>query len=183
MAGLMTPDAFLAWLSAIGIAHETIWHDPVFTVAESKAAAIHERLPGAHVKNLFLKDRDGRFWLATLLEHRRVPIGALARSLGLPRMSFAAAEELMHCLGVTPGSVTPFALVNDRAGAGRGGRVGFILDGALATAEGRITAHPLTNRATTAIAAAEFPRFLAATGHVPLIADLADLAGLAEAAG
>jgi Ala-tRNA(Pro) deacylase len=167
----MTPDGFLAWLDVIGIAQETIWHDPVFTVAESKAAAIHERLPGAHVKNLFLKDRDGRFWLATLPEHRRVPIGALARHLGLPRMSFASAEELMDCLGVTPGSVTPFALVNDRAG-----RVGFILDAALAAAEGRITAHPLTNRATTAIAAADFPRVLAATGHVPLIADLAGLA-------
>lgn len=166
----MTPDAFLAWLGAIGIAHETIWHDPVFTVAESRALAIHERLPGAHVKNLFLKDRDGRFWLATLPEHRRVPIGALARSLGLPRMSFAAAGELMDCLGMTPGSVTPFALVNDAAG-----RVGFILDAALAAA-GRITAHPLTNRATTAIAAADFPRFLQATGHVPLIADLAALA-------
>jgi Ala-tRNA(Pro) deacylase len=167
----LTPEAFLAWLAAIGIAAETIWHAPVFTVAESKTAAIHERLPGAHVKNLFLKDRDGRFWLATLPEHRHVPIGALARHLGLPRMSFASAEELADCLGVTPGSVTPFALVNDRAG-----RVGFILDEALATAEGRLTAHPLTNRATTAIAAADFPRFLAATGHVPRVAALAGLA-------
>jgi Ala-tRNA(Pro) deacylase len=166
----MTPEDFLAWLAAIGIAHETIWHEPVFTVAESKAAAIHERLPGAHVKNLFLKDRDGRFWLATLPEDRRVPIGVLARGLRLPRMSFADAGELMDCLGVTPGSVTPFALVNDRVR-----RVGFILDAALAVAEGRITAHPLTNRATTAIAAADVRRFLAATGHVPLIADLAAL--------
>lgn len=166
----MTPEAFLAWLGAQGIAQETVWHEPVFTVAESKAAAIHERLPGAHVKNLFLKDREGRFWLATLPEHRRVPIGALARSLGLPRMSFATAEELMSCLGVTPGSVTPFALVNDRAG-----RVGFILDRALAEAAGRITAHPLTNAATTAVSAADFRRFLAATGHSPLIADLAAL--------
>jgi Ala-tRNA(Pro) deacylase len=166
----MSPDAFLAWLEGLGIAHETIWHDPVFTVAESKALAIHERLPGAHVKNLFLKDREGRFWLATLPEHRRVPIGALARALGLPRMSFGEPAELMACLGVTPGSVTPFALVNDHAR-----RVGFILDQALAEAEGRITAHPLTNTATTAIAAGDFARFLAATGHTPRIAALAAL--------
>jgi Ala-tRNA(Pro) deacylase len=166
----LTPEAFLAWLAGIGIQHETIHHPPVFTVAESKALAIHERLPGAHVKNLFLKDRDGRFWLATVAEHRRVPIGALARSLGLPRMSFGSPEELKAMLGVTPGSVTPFALVNDRAR-----RVGFILDRELAEAEGRITAHPLTNTATTAIAAADLPRFLAATGHRPLLADLAAL--------
>jgi Ala-tRNA(Pro) deacylase len=166
----MTPEAFLAWLGGLGIAHETIRHDPVFTVAESKALAIHERLPGAHVKNLFLKDRDGRFWLATLPEHRRVPIGAVARALGLPRMSFASAPELVALLGVTPGSVTPFALVNDRAG-----RVGFILDRALAEETGRITAHPLTNAATTAVSAADFRRFLAATGHVPRIAELAAL--------
>lgn len=170
----MTPDAFLSWLEGLGIAHETIRHDPVFTVAETKALAIHERLPGAHVKNLFLKDREGRFWLATLLEHRRVPIGALARSLGLPRMSFGTPEELMAMLGVTPGAVTPFALVNDRQR-----RVGFILDRALAETEGRITAHPLTNTATTAISAADFRRFLEATGHRPLLADLAPL----EAAG
>lgn len=166
----MTPEAFLAWLEELGIRHETIRHDPVFTVAESKALAIHERLPGAHLKNLFLKDREGRFWLATLPEHRRVPIGALARSLGLPRMSFGAPEELMDHLGVTPGSVTPFALVNDRDR-----RVGFILDRALAEATGRITAHPLTNAATTAVSAADFRRFLAATGHAPRVADLAAL--------
>ncbi|WP_144185862.1 prolyl-tRNA synthetase associated domain-containing protein [Elioraea rosea] len=170
----MTPEAFLAWLEARGIGHETIHHDPVFTVAESKALAIHARLPGAHVKNLFLKDRDGRHWLATLPEHRRVPIGALARSLGLPRMSFASAEELLALLGVTPGSVTPFALVNDRAR-----RVGFILDRELAEATGRLTAHPLANTATTAVSAEDFRRFLAATGHAPMIADLAPLEGAA----
>jgi Ala-tRNA(Pro) deacylase len=166
----MTPGSFLAWLEELGIRHETIRHDPVFTVAESKALAIHERLPGAHVKNLFLKDREGRFWLATLPEHRRVPISALARSLGLPRMSFGSAAELMDHLGVTPGSVTPFALVNDRDR-----RVGFILDRELAEATGRITAHPLTNAATTAVSAADFRRFLACTGHAPRVADLAAL--------
>lgn len=166
--GPMAPEAFLAWLAGIGITAETVWHAPVFTVAESKAAAIHDGLPGAHVKNLFLKDREGRFWLATLPEHRRVPIGALARALTLPRMSFASAEELLACLGVTPGSVTPFALVNDHAN-----RVGFILDRELAEASGRITAHPLTNAATTAISPADFRRFLAETGHRPLVVDLA----------
>ncbi|QXM24436.1 prolyl-tRNA synthetase associated domain-containing protein [Elioraea tepida] len=168
--GQLTPEAFLAWLEGVGIRHETIRHPPVFTVAESKRERIHERLPGAHVKNLFLKDRDGRFWLATLLEHRRVPIGALARSLGLPRMSFGSPEELGALLGVTPGAVTPFALVNDR-----GHRVGFILDRELWEAQGRITAHPLTNTATTSVSAEDFRRFLALTGHQPRIADVAAL--------
>lgn len=164
----MTPEEFLAWLDRQAIAHETIRHEPVFTVAESKALAIHDRLPGAHVKNLFLKDREGRFWLATLPEYRKIPIGAISRMLGLPRMSFASAEELATHLGVIPGAVTPFALVNDGAH-----RVGFILDRALAEERGRITAHPLTNAATTAVSAAGFRRFLAVTGHVPRIADLA----------
>jgi Ala-tRNA(Pro) deacylase len=164
----LTPEAFLAWLDRLGIAHETVHHPPVFTVAESRAAAIGDRLPGLHVKNLFLKDRDGAFWLVTLREDRRVPIGAIARAVGLPRMSFASAEELRAALGVTPGSVTPFALVNDRARS-----VGLILDRAVAEATGRITAHPLTNTATTAVAAADFRRFLEATGHVPRIVDLA----------
>lgn len=166
----MTPEAFLAWLGEAGLAQETLWHEPVFTVAETKALAVHERLPGAHVKNLFLKDRDGRFWLATLPEHRRVPIGALARALGLPRMSFGSAEELLTCLGVTPGSVTPFALINDRAG-----RVGFILDRELHETQGRVAAHPLTNAATTALSAADFQRFLVLAGHPPRVVDLAAL--------
>ncbi len=164
----LSPMEFLARLDALGIAHRTLWHEPVFTVAETKALGLVERLPGAHVKNLFLKDRAGVFRLVTMLEHRRVPVGALARSLGLPRMSFAAPEEVMAVLGVEPGSVTPFALVNDTARD-----VALVLDSALLDGRyERINAHPLTNRATTSVSVEGFRAFLDALGRSALLADL-----------
>lgn len=167
-AAPLTPAALLDRLAALGIEAHTHHHPPVFTVEESRALGLHHRLPGAHVKNLFLKDRAGAFRLVTMLEHRRVPVGALARALGVPRMSFASAAELGTLLGVSPGAVTPFALINDTAH-----RVEFVLDAALLS--GRypwINAHPLTNAATTAIRPAGLSAFLAATGHVPRLVDL-----------
>ncbi|MCS6853982.1 MAG: prolyl-tRNA synthetase associated domain-containing protein [Elioraea sp.] len=167
----VTPADFLAELDAWGIAHETIWHEPVFSVAETKALGLAERLPGAHVKNLFLKDKAGAFWLVTMLEHRNVSVNALARALAAPRMSFASAEELRATLGVEPGAVTPFALVNETA---RG--VSFVLDSALLDGRfARISAHPLTNRATTAISTEGFRAFLARIGRVPRLVDLDSL--------
>lgn len=164
----LTPEELLARLDAWGIAHETVWHQPVFTVAETKALGLTERLPGAHVKNLFLKDKAGAFWLVTMLEHRNVSVNALARALAAPRMSFASAEDMRASLGVEPGSVTPFALANETA---RG--VAFVLDSALLDGRfARINAHPLTNRATTGVALEGFRAFLDRVGHTPRLVDL-----------
>lgn len=158
-----SPQDLLDRLAELGIDQVTHWHAPVFTVEQTKALRIHETIPGAHVKNLFLKDKQGAFRLVTMLEHRRVPVGALARALGVPRMSFASAEELVATLGVIPGAVTPFALINDTAH-----RVEFVLDAALLSGGyERINAHPLTNEATTSVSAEGFRAFLAATGHSP----------------
>lgn len=164
----LSPQDLLDRLAALGIDQTTRWHEPVFTVAQTKALGLHETLPGAHVKNLFLKDKAGAFRLVTMLEHRRVPVGALARALGVPRMSFASAEELTGLLGVIPGAVTPFALVNDTAH-----RVEFVLDEALLSGRyPRINAHPLTNAATTSVTPEGFRAFLAATGHAPRLVAL-----------
>ena len=99
-------------LDALGIAHRTHRHPPVFTVEESKA--LRGILPGAHVKNLFLRDKKKRVWLVTALEERHIDLKALKRRLGASgSLSFGSAELLMEVLGVTPGSVTPFAVIND----------------------------------------------------------------------
>src|ERR1044071_8970898 len=98
---------------ALGIAHRTHTHPPVFTVAES--AALRGSLPGGHCKSLFLKDRKGGLWLVVALEERRIDLKLLAAMLGAPRFSFGSPDLLRKVLGVPPGSVTPFALANDTA--------------------------------------------------------------------
>lgn len=157
-----TPQALLARLDALGIEHRTVSHPPVFTVEESKA--LRPDLPGGHAKNLFLKPKkgDGPFLLAVLEEDRRVSVNALARALGVPRVAFAPAEDLLAQLGVIPGSVTPFGLVNAAPGAVRA-----ILDRHLMEAFEWVNFHPLTNAMTTAIRPAGLLAFLRHLGHAP----------------
>jgi Ala-tRNA(Pro) deacylase len=163
----LTPEQLFARLDALGIAHRTHWHPPVFTVAE--AAALRGSLPGGHCKTLFLKDKKAGLWLAVMLEERRVDLQRLAARLGAPRFSFGNAAELFAVLGVRPGSVTPFALANDIHR-----RVTPVLDAAMLECE-PLNYHPLVNDRTTAIAAADLLRFIANCGHEPRIVDLADL--------
>ncbi|WP_372621982.1 prolyl-tRNA synthetase associated domain-containing protein [Falsiroseomonas sp.] len=161
-----TPEALLARLDALGIAHRTVTHPPVFTVEQSKA--LRPDLPGGHSKNLFLKPQkgDGPFLLAVLEEDRRVSVNALGRSLGLPRVGFGSAEELMAQLGVEPGSVTPFGMVNARPGAVR-----VVFDRELMQGFEWVNFHPLTNAMTTAIRPADLLRFLRELGHAPELAE------------
>ena len=107
----LTPEELFGRLDALGIAHRTYTHSPVFTVAE--ATALRGSLPGGHCKSLFLKDKKGGFWLTVLLEERLIDLKKLAARLAAPRFSFGGAADLFRLLGVRPGSVTPFALVND----------------------------------------------------------------------
>jgi Ala-tRNA(Pro) deacylase len=159
----MTPDALFARLAALGIATETVWHEPVFTVEEAQAK--RGELPGTHCKCLFLRDKKGALWLAVVEESRRVDLKALAARLGADRFSFGSPDRLMRHLAVEPGSVTPFALINDAAG-----EVRVALDATM-MAGGTLYYHPLTNRATTRISAADLLRFIAATGHEPVLVD------------
>jgi Ala-tRNA(Pro) deacylase len=157
----------LTRLDALGIAHQTQRHPAVFTVEEAKA--LRGELPGAHCKSLFLKDRGGGLWLAIMLEHRRVDLRKLSDRLAAPRFSFGSAELLQEILGVTPGSVTPFAVINDRDG-----RVTVVLDEEMLAID-PLNYHPLTNEATTSIAPGDLLRFLADCGHTPRILHLSDL--------
>ena len=152
-----TPDELFQHLDTLGIAHETHWHEPVFTVAESQA--LRGSLPGGHSKSLFLKNKKGDLWLVTAAEDAAVDLKALTKTLEAGRLSFGKPDLLMDVLGIEPGSVTPFALINDP-----GHRVTFVLDQRLAVME-PLHFHPLTNRATTAVSAANFQNFLTDSGH------------------
>lgn len=169
-----TREALFALFDALGIKTVTRTHAPVFTVAESRA--LHGRMPGGHTKNLFLKDRKGRLFLVVARDDTEIDLKRLPARLGCGRLSFGRAELLRERLGVEPGSVTPFAVINDTAGA-----VEVVLDAGLMQLD-RLNFHPLRNDATTAIARADLIRFLAARGHAPRILPLGNAAGAGPSA-
>jgi len=164
----MSDTALRDALAALGIGWSILEHEAVFTVEES--LAIHEALPGAHTKNLFLKDSAGQFWLVTVEHSRRVDLKALAGAIGARKLSFGKAEDMERLLGVTPGSVTPLAALNDTGGA-----VHVVLDPDLAKADA-VHVHPLRNTATIGLPGADLVRALAAWGHDPLIAAIPERA-------
>src|SRR5262245_42140802 len=157
-----SPDDLFAFLAKLGIATTTIEHPPLFTVEQSKH--LRGEIPGAHTKNLFLIDRKDRLFLLSAEESAAIDLKGLHRKIGASgRLSFGKADDLRQALGVEPGSVTPFAAINDAAR-----RVTIVLDQAL-TARDPLNFHPLTNTRTTRIATADFLRFLDAARHPPLI--------------
>lgn len=155
--------ALYALLDAHGLAWRHHEHAPVFTVEEARH--LRGEIPGAHVKNMVLKEKKGGVWLVTCLEDRRIRIRDLERSVGARGWSFAKPEVLRDLLGVRPGAVTPFAAMNDRDG-----KVRVVLDAQMMAFE-RLNAHPLHNRATTTISPDDLRRFFEVTGHRPLIVD------------
>lgn len=155
-----SPTALFAELDRLGLAHATITHPPVFTVEEAKQ--LRGKIDGGHTKNLFLKDKKDRLFLAVTLEDVPVDLTALGPLIGARgRLSFASADLLREHLGVEPGSVTPFALFNDRTHS-----VTPVLDEAM-LAVNPLNFHPLENTATTAISSADLLKFVAACGHEP----------------
>lgn len=165
MTAFLTPDELCAHLTASGIRFSRIAHEAVFTVAESQT--LREAMPGLHSKNLFLKDKKGRLFLVSARQSARIDLKRLHETIGASgRLSFGSAELLQETLGVTPGSVTAFAVINDRAGA-----VTMVLDAGLMSGE-EVNFHPLVNTATLRIGRDDLLAFLRETGHDPLIVDL-----------
>ena len=157
-----TPDDLFAFLDRLGIAHKTVSHPPLFTVEESQA--LRGKIPGGHTKNLFLKDKKGALFLVVALEDAVIDLKSLHRRLEASgRFSFGSADTMRDTLGVTPGSVTPFGLINDT-----GQRVSVVLDGAMME-HPELNYHPLVNTMTTTIASSGLLRFIEATGHTPRI--------------
>ena len=161
------PD-LIAFFDAHAIDHTTIDHPAVFRVGEGED--IKQGIPGAHTKNLFLKDAKGRLWLISAQDDTQIDLKRLHTVIGSARLSFGSAELMEQALGVTPGSVTAFAMIN---GVGRD--VTFVLDHRLAGAE-RVNFHPLVNTATTGVSQAGFAKFFQALGITPLVVDFAAMA-------
>ena len=160
---MLNPQQLFDRLDSLGIAQHTVEHPPVFTVEEAKA--LRGNLAGHHIKNLFLRNKKEEMWLVVALEDRAIDLKRLGEALGAGKLSFGSPDRLRRHLGVEPGSVTPFALVNDETRVVR-----LALDTGLRDG-GPVNAHPLVNTMTTAIAIGDLLRLFEATGHAPLWLD------------
>jgi Ala-tRNA(Pro) deacylase len=157
-AGPKTADDLFRFLDGLGIAHKTKYHQPVFTVAES--VALRDEIPGGHTKNLFLKDKKDQYFLLTVEENATVDLKTVHQLVGgASKFSFGKPEKLMEYLGVIPGAVTAFGIINDMDR-----NVTIVLDEELMKND-IINCHPLSNDATTSIGRDDLIRFVEATGH------------------
>lgn len=168
LSQIQTPEPFFSRFATLGIDTTTYAHPPVFTVAEG--ADFKQQIPGGHTKNLFLKDKKDQLWLVTALWDTQVDLKSLPATLGAGRLSFGSPERLLAALGVTPGSVTPLALVNDTAR-----RVRFVLDERLLQCN-IMSCHPLRNDMSTCLAPDGLLRFVRDLGHEPLVVSLGAVA-------
>jgi Ala-tRNA(Pro) deacylase len=147
-------------LVKLEITFENHKHPPLRTVAESQA--LRGELPGAHIKNLFLRDKKRRYFLVTVREEQAVDLKWLRHAIGAQgTLSFGSTDALANLLGVEPGAVTPLSVINDIEGI-----VSTFLDKSLMTAD-MVNAHPLRNDMTTAMSATDLERFMIAENHPP----------------
>jgi Ala-tRNA(Pro) deacylase len=157
-----SPDELFAYLDSLGITHSSVTHAPLFTVEEGRD--VRRRIAGAHTKNLFVRDKKGKAFLLVTLEDAVIELRSLHRLLGASgRFSFGSADLMRELLGVEPGSVTPFAVINDKDL-----RVTVVLDAAM-MAHQALNFHPLVNTRTTTICRGDLLKFLNATGHGPRV--------------
>ena len=161
----VSPDDLFVYLDSLGIAHQTVRHPAVFTVEEARA--LRGKIAGGHTKNLFLKDKRDAVFLVTALEHAAIDLKTLHHRLGAARFSFGPADLLRELMGVEPGAVTPFGVINDT-----GARVTVVLDHAMME-HATLNYHPLVNTMTTSIGRDDLVTFLRATGHEPRIVAVA----------
>ena len=159
-------DELFAFFQNLGISTSTVDHIPVFTVENAKL--VHDDIPGGHCKNLFCKDEKGALWLIVALEDARIDLKAAKDKIGSKRLTFGKPELLLEILGLTPGSVTPFGLINDEKNL-----TNVILDEAMMQHQ-FLNFHPLSNDATTTISSSDLTRFIEATGHQPRIVAVSD---------
>jgi Ala-tRNA(Pro) deacylase len=166
----VTPEQLFEALDALGIAHSTVKHPPLFTVEQSRA--LRGQIPGGHTKNLFLRDKKNALYLVVAEEEADIELKGLHRLLGASgRFSFGSADLLHEVLGVAPGAVTPFGAINDKEN-----RVTVVLDEAL-MAHDIINSHPLVNTMTTSLNRDDLLKFLRSTDHIPRIERVSSRAG------
>ena len=151
-------------LRELGIDYQTVHHRSVFTVEE--AQAVRSEMTGGHTKNLFLRNKKGRMWLLVCDEERKLDLKELGKRLEAGRFSFGSPDRLMQYLGVIPGAVSPFAVMNDREG-----QVRLVLERSLLEIP-ELNFHPLDNSMTTRIATPDLIRFLEEVDHASELVDL-----------
>lgn len=151
-------------MARLGVAYRLVEHEAVFTVEQS--SRLERDMPGAHTKNLFLKDGTGRYWLVTVPAEIRADLKRLPAVIGSKRLSFGSADDLRAYLGVAPGSVTPLAAINDDQA-----KVAVVIDARLIAA-GTVNVHPLRNTATVGLSADDLLRLLTAWGHAPQVIEV-----------
>ncbi|MBV9557479.1 MAG: prolyl-tRNA synthetase associated domain-containing protein [Pseudolabrys sp.] len=154
-------EQLFAYLDGLGIVHSTVTHPPLFTVEQSQA--LRGRVPGGHSKNLFLRDKNNALFLIVALEDAKIDLKTLHHKLGAARFSFGSPNLMMDVLGVEPGSVTPFGVINDTEG-----RVTVVLDRPMME-HTTLNYHPLVNTMTTGISRDDLYKFLESTGHSPRV--------------
>lgn len=161
------PKDVIKRLKDLNITHKIYDHDPIFTVEEG--LHLHDIIAGAHCKNLFLKDKKKQYWLISAVENTQIDLKLLPKLIDSARVSFGSAERLWEVLKVKPGSVTPFAVINDTDL-----RVNVILDKNLFDHDA-VNFHPLQNTQSVALAPRDVERYIEACGHAPRIVDLSGL--------
>ena len=158
-------DDLLLLLDRNQLPYEIVEHEPVFTIADALAAT--PEIGGIKTKNVFLRDGKGtRHFLVIVPHDLRLDLAVLARTLEASKLSMGSPDRLQRHLGVSPGAVSVFALVNDRDRA-----VELVVDQRVWRAD-KVQAHPLRNTATVAITHAALAAFLALTGHSPRVVEL-----------
>lgn len=158
------PKTLLSKLDSLGIEYTLYKHQAVFT--NEQAASLRGNVGGLETTNLFLRDKKGRMCLLSKAEKSKVDLKALDIALGYNRFSFGSAERLMENLGVKPGSVTAFSVINDTEN-----KVEMFLDAAILKAD-LVGFHPLLNTLTVTLKPSDVVRFLESVNHAPKIVDL-----------
>ncbi len=159
-----TPEDLRELLDQLGASYNSVSHPPLRTVEDSKTH--RDGLTGGFSKNLFLRNKKSQMWLLTCMEDRKIDLKALGQKLGAGRVSFGSPQRLMHYLGVIPGSVTPFAVVNDKQNVVR-----MVIDAGLLQHK-QLNFHPLVNTETITVNKDGLMDFLDFVDHAPEIIDL-----------
>lgn len=159
-----TPDRLFEILQELDIQYECHHHEAMFTVEQS--SALKKDIPGVHCRNLYLRDKKKKNFLVVAANETEVDMKTLQEKLGCGRLSFGSADRLWEFLGIRPGSVCPFTLINDTEH-----HVQLVLDEQMMKG-GIVNYHPLDNTMTIGLTPHDLLKFFKHTGHTPIILDL-----------
>lgn len=159
-----SPAQLMDQLTSLGIDYTLHHHQAVYTVAESEA--IEKDIPGTHCRNLFFRDKKKKNFLLVLRNETDVDIKKLPDIFGSGRLSFGSADRLWEYLGVRPGSVCPFSIINDKDH-----QVNLYLDQSMMAAD-LVNFHPLLNTMTVTLTPDDLLKFIDSCGHKAHIVDL-----------